>query len=665
MISRRILICAILWLLTTVSGIRAQDPSPPVVVTEDATTATLANGIISATVNKVNGNLLSLKHRGVESLSKGGGYWNIYGNSPGQAKTELKGTPATFRISQNPGTNGGSLGEIVLGFPYQGQPKAVPLDIEIRYSLHRGDSGLFGWTIADHDPEYPSFDIEVSTLVLKLNPEVFDHLTVDSRRSLKMITGADWVNGEMLNLREARRMTTGIRKGEVDHKYDYAAMFSETPAYGWSSTGKNVGIWIVNPSLEYINGGPIKIEVTGHIDGKPKLPADPALLFVWHGSHYGGKGIQIKAGEHWRKVIGPFILYCNGGANSAAMWKDALSRADQEKKAWPYAWVQAPGYERAAERGSVSGRLIVQDPQAPKASASSAWVGLAHPPYEATFEKRGRMTLDWQVDGKHYQYWAKADAEGRFTIPSARPGTYALYAYADGILGDFSRAQVRVEAGKTTTLGDLPWVPVRFGKQVWEIGVPDRSAAEYRHGDNYWQWGLYDLYPKEFPQGVDYVIGKSDWKRDWNYAQPPLANGKDRWTKSTWRIRFKLDDAAKGTATLRLAICGARGGPVEVAINGQAIGGTGELPESGVMHRDGIRGVEIERNLSFDASILKAGENVIELTKQARDWTDGVLYDYLRLEVDSTKPFPASAVGATMDHMLLQSGQRVPVWGQR
>jgi hypothetical protein len=349
-------------------------------------------------------------------------------------------------------------------------------------------------------------------------------------------------------------------------------------------------------------------------------------------------GIQIKANEHWRKIIGPFLIYGNGGDSPDALWKDALSRAEREKKAWPYAWAEAPGYEHAAQRGKVSGRLLVKDPQAPKASASGAWVGLAHPPYEAIFDKGGPIRIDWQTDGKHYQYWAQADSEGRFTIPNARPGTYTLYAFTEGVLGDFRRAEVRVEAGKTNALGDLSWIPLRYGKQLWEIGVPDRSAAEFRHGDHYWQWGLYNLYPKEFPHGVDYVIGKSDWKRDWNYAQPPIPDGKGGWTKSTWRIRFNLDRAAEGTATLRLALCGTRGGPVDVVVNGQAIGSTGELPESGVMHRDGIRGVEIERNLQFDASILKAGENVIELTKQARNWTDGVLYDYLRLEVQEKNP---------------------------
>ena len=57
------------------------------------------------------------------------------------------------------------------------------------------------------------------------------------------------------------------------------------------------------------------------------------------------------------------------------------------------------------------------------------------------------------------------------------------------------------------------------------------------------------------------------------------------------------------------------------------------------MHRDGIRSDALtERNLKFDASLLKAAWNTIELTKHARTWTDGVLYDYLRLELDEKTP---------------------------
>ncbi len=629
----RILIGGILFMTCTGTVVHAADQNAPVVVSETATTATLDNGIVLAKVNKANGNLLSLQYHGIEMLSRGGGYWNIYGAIPGEANTQQKGTPSVFHISQNPAQNGGASGEITLRFPYLGQSNAVPLDIEIRYTLHRGDSGIYGWTSADHSPQYPPFNVEVSTVCLKLNPDVFDFLSIDGRRQRQMPSAEDWVKGTQLNLWEARRLNTGIHKGEAEHKYDYNFLFSQTPAWGWSSTKNKVGLFIVNPSIEYLNGSPVMIDYGGHIDVKASLPADPCLLFIWHSPHYGGRGIQINANEKWQKIVGPFLIYCNTGENPLAMWQDSLARATQEKKAWPYAWADAAGYEHVEQRGSVGGQVLVRDPQAPSANAAGAWVGLAQAPYEAQFKKSGPTTIDWQTDGKHYEYWVRADTTGRFTIPNARPGNYMLYAFTDGVLGDFSRSDVHVEAGKTTELGQLTWTPMRYGRQLWDIGIPDRSAGEFRHGDHYWQWGLYNLYPEEFPNDVDFIIGKSDCRHDWNYVQPPKPNGKG-WTNTTWRIRFNMDQESHGTATLRLAICGARGGPVDVSLNGRSIGSTGELPESGVMHRDGIRSDSLtERDLKFDATLLKSGENVIALTKQVRAWTDGVLYDYLRLEM--------------------------------
>jgi rhamnogalacturonan endolyase len=183
-------------------------------------------------------------------------------------------------------------------------------------------------------------------------------------------------------------------------------------------------------------------------------------------------------------------------------------------------------------------------------------------------------------------------------------------------------------------------VPVRYGKQLWEIGTPDRSAAEFRHGDHYWQWGLYLKYPEEFPKDVNFVVGKSDWKKDWNYCQPPRIEG-ERVAPTTWSITFDLPAAPKGKATLRLGIAGSRGrGGIEVGVNDKSGGGTGPLPETGVMHRDGIRGYWVERAVPFDAALLKAGTNVIKLTNPARGWQEGVLYDYLRLELDESAPPP-------------------------
>ena len=613
----------------------------PVVVQDGGETATLSNGIISATVKKLNGNLTSLNLRGVEVLSHGEVYMNLYGETPGQAKTQEKPGPVEFRISQDPSKNQGSIGEVVLRYPYHGQPKAVPMDIEIRYTLRRGDSGLYAWTIAHHEAAYPPFNIEAGTICMKLDPDVFDYLSVDQNRQRQMISGTDWMKGKQLNLKEARRMTTGLHAGDVEHKYDYSALFAQTPAYGWSSTTKKVGVWVVSPSLEYLIGSPIRVDLTGHIDLKDTPKANPTLLYVWHSNHYGGKDVQVNAGETWEKIVGPILFYCNAGESPQSMWKDAVDRAAAEQKQWPYSWADAPGYPHVQERGGVSGQLVVNDPQDPHANAGGAWIGLAAEPYTTTGEKGQPIKIDWQCDGKHYQYWSRVDSSGRFTIPNARPGNYVLYAFNGGILGDFSHSNVQVESGKTTNLGTLTWTPVRYGKQVWDIGVPDRSAAEFRHGDHYWQWGLYNLYPEEFPNDVDFVVGKSDWHKDWNYVQPPKPDGQGGVKETTWRIRFAMNQPPEGTATLRLAICGVRGGPVDVTVNGKWVGTTGELPDSGTMHRDGIRGVEAERAIHFDASILKSGPqtNVIELTKHARLWTDGVLYDYLRLELDPQKHF--------------------------
>lgn len=624
------------------------DTQPPVTVIDEGETLAIANGLVSARVKKSNANLLSLRFRDVEFISRGQGYWNIYGRSPGGANTEVKPAPSVVSITHDPRANGGQLGEIAIRFPYRGQQDAVPLSIEIRYTLHRGDTALYGWTIAEHQPGDPPFAIEQATVVLKLNPDAVDFLTVDSRRRLKMVTGEDWVRGEPLNLKEARRMTTGERKGLVEHKYDYSALFSETPAYGWTSTRNKVGLWLINPSLEYINGGPIKVALTGHIDGKSKLPADPTLLFNWHSCHYGGKPMPIEQSERWRKVVGPFAFYCNSGADHEQMWHDALARARREQESWPYDWARAEGYTPRAERSVVRGRLKIADADQPMRPAAGAWVGLTADPYEAVFDRLGKLTIDWQIDGKHYQYWTRADADGAFAIANVRPGEYRLCAFVDGVLGEFEYPHCPVGTAQTIDLDELEWKPRRFGRQLWEIGVPNRSAAEFRHGDHYWQWGLYHLYPKEFPDDVDFVVGKSDWSRDWNYAQPPRPDGRGGWKPTTWRIRFTLPEQPVGTAILRMAICGVRGGPIDVAVNGQPAGSTGPLPESGVMHRDGIRGVQIERDIRFDARLLRAGENVMELCKQARTWTDGVLYDYLRLEIaPASSAAPASANAAS------------------
>jgi rhamnogalacturonan endolyase len=93
--------------------------------------------------------------------------------------------------------------------------------------------------------------------------------------------------------------------------------------------------------------------------------------------------------------------------------------------------------------------------------------------------------------------------------------------------------------------------------------------------------------------------------------------------------------APRGQATLRLAFCGTHQGcNVEALVNGQSIGETGSLPSTSTMQRDGIRAYWIEKPLAFDASLLKSGTNIIQLLSHADTWSQGVMYDYVRLELD-------------------------------
>ena len=58
------------------------------------------------------------------------------------------------------------------------------------------------------------------------------------------------------------------------------------------------------------------------------------------------------------------------------------------------------------------------------------------------------------------------------------------------------------------------------------------------------------------------------------------------------------------------------------------------LVGDGVITRHQIQGIWYEKELAFDASMLKAGENRLILTVPSGPVNNGVLYDYLRLELD-------------------------------
>jgi rhamnogalacturonan endolyase len=678
-----------LWFLSSLAALAVDK----VTVLENENSFTLNNGIISANISKRSGDIISLTYRQLEMLDTGdrsgiGGYWS---------HDTMRGDRTT-RVTIDPNSNKGERAEVSIKGISNGRQMgsgpggSVIADIEIRYSLGRGDSGLYTYSIFSHPTNYPATSVGEARFCAKLNDAVFDWMTVDSNRNMRVITAYDWDHGTVMNMKEARYMNSGAYKGQVEHKYDYSANQFNTLAWGWSSSAKNVGFWFINPTTEYLSGGPTKVELSAHRDATfghdLEAPAPPCLLNYWRGSHYGGSICSVTNGEAWTKVIGPFLIYCNSGGDPTAMWQDALKRSSVESKAWPYGWVTGVDFPHKNERADVSGRLVLFDPQS-NVKLDHLLVGLSAPAYAYApggFRRgrgtnrpveppvdsdetpptndvartsgpgqsgglgRGRgfgggfnfgpRTVDWQNDAKYYEFWVRGDAKGNFSIPNVRPGKYTLHAIADGVLGEFVLSNVVVSSGQTLKLGELGWQPVRYGRQIWDIGVPDRTADKFFKGDDYYHWGWYLEYPKLFPNDVNYVVGKSDYHKDWFFEQVPHAedsgntNGVGRGRSTTWSITFKLPQVPHGKATLRLAICGVGTTRLDVSVNDQPAGVVTGLFYNATINRDGIGGFWSEHNITFDASMMKAGENVMKLTIPSGGLTSGIMYDYLRLELD-------------------------------
>lgn len=595
-----------------------------VTVQEDENTFTLSNGIVTATILKRSGDIRSLQYKGTEIFTDqsghAGGYWS---------HDTTGGKGLVTKVTIDPAQNGGERGEVsVKGIsggvkmghgPGAARDGDFPADIEIRYAMGRGDSGVYTYSVFDHLPEYGAATMTEARFAAKL-ANFFDWMSIDEHRNLHY---PETIRGE--------------------DKYVYTALQSENRAFGFSSTTRNIGFYFINPTIEYLSGGPTKPEFLCHRDTTREQA--PVVLNYWRSSHYGGANVSVEAEEAWTKVVGPFMLYVNEGTDPRAMWQEARAKADAEAKKWPYEWVDAGNYAKPSERRGVSGRLVLNDPLLKK-FPGKIMVGLAKPTYTVPGWRGRERQITWQTDAKHYQFWARSDdADGTFTIPAVSPGVYTLYAFADGVLGEFTKADVEVSAATTVSLGELDWTPVRHGRQIWEVGVPNRTATEFAGGDRFFEPDITLQYAQMFPNDVTYTIGESTPGEDWFFAHVPHNVDPDarvmpyrgvagRGTDTPYTIRFNMDSAPSGRAVLRLAICGTGTRAIDVKVNGEPVGQIALGPPEGVITRHQVQGLWYERDFEFDASRLQAGENTLTLTVPAGRINDGVVYDYLRLELN-------------------------------
>ena len=604
----------------------------PVTATKGTGSYTLDNGIEHIDITCASGTIKTWTYKGTDLLAGG--------NSGGQVYWELEAGNGTCTLTSDPATNGGKQAEVRI----HTTGSTNNLDVDIDYALLQGSSGFYAAAVLTH-PAANAATNGGEWRVNVYNGSIFDWNSLDALRDGGNSVGGptgwldttenDWANGTAVTgaPKEVEQAPNG---GVYVCKYSWTADWGDTDAWGWSSTTKNVGMFLALGSKEYYNGGPKKRELMG------SMLNGPDLLNMLGGSHYEGAEASesIPAGTQLSKVYGPFFYYNNsvpaGTANAGTvLFADAIAQAKAEQEAWPYSWFVNPtggdgDYLQEAGRGTVTGTLTIADTGDPKASAGDMWIGLA--PDDG---------IDPQAQYFTYQYWVKTGCDGSFTIPHIVPGTYALWAFGRGAAGTFTTAtgkipnstiltpftkptaSLTVTAGQKQDLGTVTITPPRTAATVWEIGAPDRDSHEFLNGAiNYTNWATsYETYTTNFGKGVTYTVGTDDYSKVWNYSD---MDG------SPWTVNFTMAAAGTGQARLYVALASNSGGSLTVTVNGTAAGTLSLQNTSDAVTRLGSHGYFWDGQIEFAATALKAGANtlVIKSSGGALEW------DYLRLEAN-------------------------------
>ncbi|XP_024533891.1 probable rhamnogalacturonate lyase B [Selaginella moellendorffii] len=608
----------------------------------------ISNGFLELTLTNPGGDVTRISYGGITDLLEwrnketNRGYWNLVWSLPdgGDKFDVISGTKFTVV------SNTEDMVELSFYRPYDSTETMVPLNIDKRFVVLRGRSGFYTYAIFDRPYGWSDFNLNVVRVAWKLGQDNFDFMAISDTKQRVMPYPQDRYpqNSETLAYKEAVILVNPKNpnlKGEVDDKYQYSGENRSTKVHGWISFDPLVGFWMITPSYEFKTGGPLKQNLLSH--------TGPTCLSVFLGSHYGGITLcpKFRDGEAWKKVFGPVFVYLNSSSTDhRSLWEDAKLQAEAEIDAWPYSWPGSSDFTLAAERGHVSGEFYVFDSflSSKLLPAAFAWIGLA-PPGDAG---------SWQEDSKGYQFWTQADKFGNFEISNVLPGTYDLYGWVPGVIGDYKKQgdSITISQGGSYDLGSLVYKPPRNGPTLWEIGFPDRSAAGFFvpspdskyvsklfvYQERFRQYGLWTRYSEIYSsQDLVYTVGSSQWPKDWFFIHGVRVKSDGSFEPTTWEIKFWLDLAIKDESyTLRIAIAGSHYGNIKVYVNSLSSSPcfvTGMFGRDNAIARHGIHGLYRLYSVDINGGLLKRGDNSIYLTQaNSRSPFVGVLYDHIRFE---------------------------------
>lgn len=592
-------------------------------IEEGKSTVAVDNGIVSATFDKSNSMIKSLKYHDRELIANGGvGYIQMYSHEGNASPKEVE-----FSVYKNEGG--------IVDLSFKQNNKYFPFIVDVHYVFVKGFSGIYNYIVVEYDPErFNEGAIHQLNLALRVDPEIFTHAQIEDDLYEKLPTIAEMKTGDKVMDATYRLPveTEYAKQGDAVYtKYNMSAHEESHLAHGFM--GDDVGIWILQPDREHLNGGPMAQELSLH-----QTHSTPVLLRHFTAGHFGSGVITLNRTDgNWKKFGGPWVIYVNEADSHKQMWADAKKQARRQIDRWPFKWLEHDLYPH--ERSTVTGKIKIKGSDDNK----DILVTLTH------WQPGERP--DFQRSTKGYYFWDRTDSNGKFILENVRAGKYRLVAVKDGIFEEYSQEVIEIRKGKDADLGTIRWRPAEHGKQIWQIGTPDRSAAEFNHGDDYRHWGMWLDYPKEFPNDIVFEIGKSSERKDWNYVQPAYKGAGGEAKVPSWKILFDYNGSLKGDAYLTIGFAGATIhanksrslAGVEITVNGEKAALIQSLISDSGATRSGIRGYYRRRLVKFDASLLQKGQNRIGLKLAPSHEAKGMfhdipyttlMYDSIRLEVE-------------------------------
>ena len=564
--------------------------------------ATIDNGIVKLTIAS-DGRVSQCTYND-QSLIPSGSRFYFSCNQPDYS--ELNADAAELRV------NTAEMAEVVYS-----QTSATGIKWSQGYIVRRGVSGFYTYLVAEGVGDN---SLGEARMVYRLKDDLFNYGYVNSQMQGQMPNAAEMKRSESRQVQDA---TFTLDDGTIYTKYNWANYVKDDHFHGLISDAKGIGAWSIPVSTEYINGGPMRQDLTVHASD-----VSPLILQMLHGNHFGPQAQVYAVGT--KKIYGPFFFYLNKGTREA-MIADAAQEAANQKEQWPFSWFNNSLYP--VNRSTVTGCI-----------KQTGYDGV---PLQVVLAQPGSDPYD-QGDG--YIFQAITDADGNFTIDTVREGTYTLTAYAlsGGNTAQLTKNDIAV-SGAATDLGTIRWATQPFGTELWRIGESNRLSDGYRLSD---AARAYELY-QSVPADLVYTIGSSTAAADWYYAQTKVG---------TWTIKFNLAEKSYGQYRLTCAIAGAASVTrINVSINGGSeIMNT--LQSDGSVYRSAVQSGRYQQfTVDIPASQLKVGQNTIDLLLTDHNYATsgiaGVMYDCIKLELnEDTEVYDFTGIGS--------SGGTVPTWGE-